>query len=128
MGRLWLQRAGGLRRCSSSGALLNQAGVGLDVVARLATVTVVFTALHLRAGHHLACFRLRGTDEDGDHYRADRAPRRSGWSATSSLLAYVVYDDPHSLLWCAGLLGLGLTLYAAERLFGTRDAPVTEAA
>ncbi|GAA4712585.1 APC family permease [Nocardioides conyzicola] len=109
------------------GWLLNQAGVGLDVVARLATVTVVFT-LFIYALVILACFRLRGTDEDGDHYRAPTVLLGVGLVGNLVLLAYVVYDDPHSLLWCAGLLGLGLALYAAERLVGTRDAPVTEAA
>ena len=29
---------------------------------------------------------------------------------------YVVYDDPRSLLWVVGLLGLGVALYLALRL------------
>ena len=39
------------------------------------------------------------------------------------LLAYVVYDDPASLVCCAALLGVGLVLFLLEYFFGRRDRP-----
>jgi amino acid transporter len=107
------------------GALLNEAGVGLDVVARLATVTVVFT-LFIYALVIVSCLKLRGSGEDGDSYRAPAGLLVAGFVGNVVLLAYVVYDDPHSLIWCAALLGLGLVLFVAEKLFGTRDRSVEQ--
>jgi hypothetical protein len=39
------------------------------------------------------------------------------------LLGYVVYDDPGSLYWCAGLVALGVVLFLIEYLFGKRTRP-----
>ena len=39
------------------------------------------------------------------------------------LLAYVVIDDPGSLLWVVGLLALGFVLLLAEYFFGKRNRP-----
>ncbi len=39
------------------------------------------------------------------------------------LLYYVISTDPTSLLWCAGLVGLGMLLYVIEYFFGYRNRP-----
>ncbi|MBJ7528413.1 MAG: APC family permease, partial [Nocardioides sp.] len=104
------------------GALLNRAGVGVDVVARLATVTVVFT-LFIYGLVILSALRLRGHDEADDTYTAPTALLAVGIVGNLVLLAYVVWDDPTSLLWCGGLLAVGLVLYVVERLVGRRDRP-----
>ncbi|MEQ7846043.1 APC family permease [Nocardioides kribbensis] len=104
------------------GALLNRAGVGVDVVARLATVTVVFT-LFIYGLVILSALRLRGHDEADDTYTAPTALLAVGIVGNLVLLAYVVWDDPTSLLWCGGLLAVGLVLYSVERLVGRRDRP-----
>ena len=41
------------------------------------------------------------------------------------LLYYVISTDPTSLLWCAGLVGLGMLLYVIEYFFGYRKRPAT---
>ena len=112
----------GLVVCSLlvAGAVLSQAGVGMDVVARLATVTVVFI-LFVYGLVIVSCLKLRGTDENDEAYRAPTPLLVAGLVGDAVLLAYVVYDDPHSLLWCAALLALGLVLFALERMFGRRD-------
>lgn len=104
------------------GKLLNDAGVGIDVVARLATVTVVFT-LFIYGLVIISALKLRGSDEGPDTFRANTFLLGVGLLGNAVLLVYVVVDDPTSLWWCAGLLALGLTLYAAERMFGDRDRP-----
>ncbi len=35
----------------------------------------------------------------------------------------MISTDPTSLLWCAGLVGLGLLLYVIEYFFGYRNRP-----
>ncbi|MGH3353321.1 MAG: APC family permease [Nocardioides sp.] len=102
------------------GKLISEAGVGMDVVARLATVTVVFT-LFIYGLVIVAALKLRGSDEGPDTFRANTGLLYVGLLGNAILLVYVIVDDPSSLWWCAGLLGLGLALYAAERLFGHRD-------
>jgi amino acid transporter len=104
------------------GWALNQAGVGVDVVARLATVTVVFT-LFIYALVIFSALKLRGHDEDEETFHASTPLLFAGIAGNFILLVYVVVDDPASLLWCAGLLALGIALYVAERLFGRRDRP-----
>ena len=37
-----------------------------------------------------------------------------------AILVWSIQDDPSSLLWCAGLVALGVVLYAVEKLFGSR--------
>ena len=89
------------------GTLVTEAGGGIDLVARLATVTVVFLLVHLRARDRL----LRSSCAGRTRTSAPSAPTRrcwsSGWSATSRSSATSIYDDPTSLLWCAGLLAVG---------------------
>ncbi len=104
------------------GKLLQEAGVGVDVVERLALVTVVFT-LFIYALVIVACLKLRGTSESDDTFRANTGLLYLGIVGNFILLGYVVYDDPTSLLWCAGLLVIGGSLYVMEKLFGGRDNP-----
>ena len=110
------------------GTLLDQAGIGGDdgVVDRLATVTVVFT-LFIYALVIVSALKLRGHDEDEDTFLASTPLLWLGIVGNLVLLVYVVYDDPASLLWCAGLLALGGLLFVAEYFLGTRDrAPGAE--
>ncbi len=102
------------------GGILNKIGVGVDVVERLATVTVVLT-LVVYALVIVSAFKLRGQDEREDTYRANTALLWFGLVGNIVLLAYVVWDDPHSLIWCGGLLALGGVLFATEYFFGSRD-------
>jgi amino acid transporter len=104
------------------GWVLNQAGLGIDVVARLATVTVVFI-LFIYALVIVATFKLRGTDEDGDTFHAPTPLRVIGLVGNLVLLGWVVYDDPASLWWCAGLVAVGVLLFALEYFFGSKDRP-----
>ncbi|MDR6175825.1 amino acid transporter [Nocardioides zeae] len=114
------------------GHTLDAAGIGGSdgVVERLATVTVVFT-LFIYALVIVAAFVLRRDERPADTFRAPTVLLVVGVVGNAALLVYVVVDDPTSLLWCAGLLALGLLLYVAERAFGrrgeTRPPPGTAA-
>ncbi len=101
------------------GDLLVRAGRDIDLVGRLATVTVVFL-LFIYGLVIVSALRLRGTDEDRDHYRANTALLWLGVAGNAVLLAYVVIDDPGSLYWVAGLLVLGAALYLVQRVTGGR--------
>jgi len=103
-----------------SGHFLNEAGVGVDVVARLATVTVVLL-LFIYALVIVSALKLRGQDEGPDTYRAATPLLLVGLVGNVVLLGYVVYDDPASLIWCAALLALGVVLFLVEYLFGRHD-------
>ena len=110
------------------GFVLNKLDVPVDVVARLATVTVVFT-LFIYGLVIISALKLRGHDEDEDTFIAPTALLYAGLLGNLVLLVYVVIDDPHSLFWVAGLLALGIALYLAERFFGRREftaPPATE--
>ena len=100
------------------GTVLNSAGAGINVVERLATVTVVFL-LFIYALVIVSCLKLRGHDEDEGTYRANTALLIIGLVGNLVLLGYVLYDDPASLWWVAGLLAIGLVLYIAEVVFGS---------
>ena len=103
-----------------AGALLNEVGVSTSVVERLSLVTVVFT-LFIYALVILAALKLRGQDETDETYIAPTGLLIFGIIANAVLLVYVVYDDPGSLIWCAGLLALGGLLFIAELQFGNRQ-------
>ncbi|WP_114561167.1 APC family permease [Desertihabitans aurantiacus] len=96
------------------GALVQLVDPELDLVGRLATVTVVFL-LFIYALVIVSAFKLRGTDEADDTYRAPTPLLVVGLVGNVVLLVYVVVDDPSSLLWVGGLLLVGLALYLAER-------------
>ena len=95
------------------GALLKLVNPDLDIVSTLANVTVVFL-LFIYALVIVAALKLRGTDDREDTYRANTPLLYVGILGNVVLLAYVIIDDPSSLLWVAGLLAVGFVLYLAE--------------
>jgi amino acid transporter len=101
----------------------SQAGAGvpaedqLDIVDRLATITVVFL-LFIYALVIFACLKVRGRDEHPDVYRANTPILILGIIGNLVVLVYTVATDPTSLFWVAGLLAVGLVLYLLERFFG----------
>ena len=106
------------------GSLLNEAGFNIDIVERLAAVTVVLL-LAVYAGVIISCFKLRGEGETDETFRAPTVLLAIGLVGNLVLLYYVIYTDPTSLLWCAGLVGMGMLLYVIEYLFGYRNRPAT---
>ena len=94
----------------------------LDVVDRLATVTVVFL-LFIYALVIVSALKLRGDGETGESYRANTPLLYVGIAGNVVLLAYVVIDDPGSLYWVAGLLALGGALHLAQRVSRSRRGP-----
>ena len=109
------------------GTLLTEAGAGLDLVARLAAVTVVFL-LFIYALVIVACLKLGGQDEDERTFKANRPLLVVGLLGNLAILYWSIDDDPSSLLWCAGLVALGVVLYVVEKLFGSRNRPPGAAA
>ncbi len=105
-----------------TGTLVTEAGGNLDLVNRLALVTVVFL-LAIYALVIVTCLKLRGRDEDERAFRASTPLLLVGLVGNLAILYYAIYDDPASLLWCAGLLAVGVVLYLAEQLFGGRSRP-----
>ena len=103
----------------------SQAGAGvpadeqLDIVDRLATITVVFL-LFIYALVIVACLKLRGTDEGSHVYKANTPLLFVGIVGNLAVLTYTLIDDPTSLYWVAGLLAVGLVLYLLERFFGKK--------
>jgi amino acid transporter len=92
----------------------------LDVVDRLATITVVFL-LFIYALVIVACLKLRGKDETADTYRANTPLLFVGILGNLAVLAYTLIDDPGALFWVAGLLAVGLVLYLLEKFFGSKN-------
>lgn len=95
--------------------------LGADV-DRLATVTVVF----LIAVYAMVCasaLRLRRAAVDHDHYTAPTALLWIGVIGNVALLLYTAYDDPGALVWCAGMLALGVVLYFVNDRFTDGDPP-----
>jgi amino acid transporter len=105
-----------------TGTLVTEAGGNLDLVNRLALVTVVFL-LAIYALVIVTCLKLRGRDEDERAFRASTPLLVLGLVGNLAILYYAIYDDPTSLFWCAGLLAVGVVLYLAEQLFGGRSRP-----
>ncbi len=93
---------------------------GESLVERLALVTVLFL-LFIYALVIVACLKLRGHDEDERTFRANTPLLLVGLVGNLAILAWSVYDDPTSLYWCAGLLGLGVSLFLVEYFFGSRS-------
>ncbi|MBT9257012.1 APC family permease [Phycicoccus sp. MAQZ13P-2] len=102
-----------------TGTVVLEAGGGIDLVNRLALVTVVFL-LFIYALVIVACLRLRGQDEHEKTFRANTPLLLLGLLGNLAILAFAIYDDPTSLLWCGGLLALGVVLYLVERVVGSR--------
>jgi amino acid transporter len=101
------------------GTLVTASGGGIDLVGRLATVTVVLL-LAIYALVIFSCLRLRGQDEHDEIFRANTPLLVVGLVGNLAILGFTVYDDPHSLIWCAGLLAVGGVLFLAEYFFGNR--------
>ena len=104
------------------GALIQLSGSDLDIVDRLATITVVFL-LFIYALVIVACLTLRGSDETPDTYRASTPLLILGIIGNLVVLLYTVVDDPGALLWVAGLLAIGLVLFLAQYLSKKRVRP-----
>jgi amino acid transporter len=103
------------------GEVLSNVDPDLDIVGRLATVTVVFL-LFIYALVIVSALKLRGEGETEDSYRANTALLYLGVLGNIVLLGYVVIDDPASLYWVAGLLALGVALYLVKRAAGGRSS------
>ena len=103
-----------------AGTLVLEAGGNLDLVNRLALVTVVFL-LAIYALVIVTCLRLRGRDEDERAFRANTPLLVLGLVGNLAILYYVIYDDPKSLIWCAALLAVGGVLYVVEKVFGSKS-------
>ncbi|TWG91522.1 amino acid/polyamine/organocation transporter (APC superfamily) [Nocardioides sp. J9] len=108
------------------GTLVVEAGGGIDLIARLATVTVVLL-LFIYFLVILAALKLSGQDVTDQTFRAPRPLLYVGLVGNIVLLGYVVVDDPTSVVWCAGLLAIGGVLFLLEHFFGRRNRPPTAA-
>ena len=95
---------------------------GTSIVERLALVTVVFL-LFIYALVIVSCLKLRGKDEDERAFRANTPLLLVGLVGNIAILGWSVYDDPTSLLWCAGLVAVGVVLFLLEYFFGSRSRP-----
>ena len=104
------------------GTVITESGGGIDLVGRLATVTVVFL-LAIYALVIVTALKLRGQDEHEDTFRANTPLLYVGLVGNLAILAWTVYDDPTSLLWCAGLVAVGVVLFVIEYVFGSQDRP-----
>ncbi|MCW2850541.1 MAG: family permease [Nocardioides sp.] len=93
---------------------------GTSIVERLALVTVLFL-LFIYALVIVTCLKLRGQDEDERAFRASTPLLLVGLVGNLAILGWSVYDDPTSLLWCAGLVAVGVVLFLVEYLFGSRS-------
>jgi amino acid transporter len=102
------------------GTIVLEAGGGIDLVDRLALVTVVFL-LFIYALVIVACLKLRGQDEDERTFRANTPLLFVGLAGNLAILGFSIYDDPTSLIWCAGLVAVGLVLYVVESASGSRS-------
>ena len=105
-----------------TGSVVTEAGGGIDLVERLALVTVVLL-LAIYALVIVACLRLRGRDEHDRVFRANTPLLLLGLVGNLAILGFSIYDDPTSLIWCAGLVGVGVVLFLIEYFFGGRDRP-----
>ena len=74
----------------------------LDIVDRLATITVVFL-LFIYALVIVSCLKLRGKDERPDTYRANTPLLIAGIIGNLAVLTYTLIDDPRAL--CTGWPG-----------------------
>ena len=61
--------------------------------------------------------------EDERTYRANTPLLLVGLVGNLAILGFSIYDDPSSLLWCAGLIAIGVVLFLIEYAFGTRNRP-----
>jgi amino acid transporter len=108
-----------------TGNLLAEAGVGIDLVERLALVTVIFL-LGIYALVIVTCLKLRGQDEDERTFRANTPLLIVGLVGNLAILGYAIKDDPTSLIWCAALLAIGGVLFLVEYSMGSKKGAKPE--
>jgi L-asparagine transporter-like permease len=74
----------------------------------------------------ISALKLRREDDDhpDSSFRAPTPLLYVGIAANAGLLFYTIQDDPSLLLYCGGLLAVGLVLYAVHRLAGGRSSTV----
>jgi len=104
------------------GTLLTEAGAGLDLVNRLALVTVIFLVV-IYCLVIVSALKLRGRDESENTFRASTPLLLLGLVGNAAILGWTIYDDPTGLLWCAGLIAVGVVLFLIEYMFGKRSRP-----
>jgi amino acid transporter len=97
-----------------AGTLITEAGGALNLVERLALVTVLFL-LFIYMLVIVSALKLRGQDETEDTFRANTFLLVVGLLGNAAILGWSVYDDPAALLWCAALIGVGVVLFLIER-------------
>jgi amino acid transporter len=97
-----------------AGTLLTEAGSAVNLVERLALVTVLFL-LFIYMLVIVSALKLRGQDETEDTFRANTGLLIVGLAGNAAILGWSVYDDPAALLWCAALIGVGVVLFLIER-------------
>ena len=95
---------------------------GTPLIERLALVTVLFL-LFIYALVIISCLKLRGQDEDERTFRANTPLLFIGLLGNAAILVWSIYDDPTSLIWCAGLVAVGVVLFLVEYFFGKSDRP-----
>ncbi|TKI64171.1 APC family permease [Nocardioides jishulii] len=109
------------------GTLVVQGGGGINLIERLATVTVVLL-LFIYCLVILATLKLTDSDVSDRTFRAPRWLLVPGLLANGLVLVYVVVNDPTSLLWCLGLLAVGGALLVVEMFSRPRRARAAAAA
>jgi len=97
-------------------------GDDTTLIGRLSLVTVLFL-LFIYALVIVSCLKLRGRDESEETYRANTPLLLLGLVGNAAIFAWSVYDDPTSLIWCAGLVAVGVVLFLVEYFFGQRSRP-----
>jgi amino acid transporter len=95
---------------------------GSTLIERLSLVTVLFL-LFIYSLVIISCLKLRGQDEDERTYHANTPLLLVGLVGNIAIFGWSVYDDPTSLIWCAGLIGVGVVLFLVEYFFGQRTRP-----
>ncbi|MGH3431484.1 MAG: amino acid permease, partial [Thermocrispum sp.] len=93
---------------------------GATLVERLALVTVLFL-LFIYGLVIVACLKLRGRDESDRTFRANTPLLFLGLLGNAAILGWSIYDDWTALLWCAGLVAVGVVLFLVEYVFGRRS-------
>ncbi len=96
---------------------------GAPLIERLSLVTVLFL-LFIYSLVIIACLKLRGHDEDERTFRANTPLLFVGLLGNAAILYWSIDDDPTSLIWCAGLVGVGVVLFLVEYFFGRRTPGV----
>ena len=97
-----------------AGTLITEAGSAVNLVERLALVTVLFL-LFIYMLVIVSALKLRGRDETEETFRANTFLLIVGLLGNAAILGWSVYDDPAALLWCAALIAVGVVLFLIER-------------